>query len=510
MVNSSEYVPYWINPKHQMTTQINNSDLHFASARELRSKFNNREISSTEVTKATLDRIATLEPRLNTFITVTPENAMRDAKLADERLLGTGQEPTTLTGVPVMVKDNFSTKDVPTTAASNILKGYIPPYDGTVVNLLKQAGAVILGKGNLDEFAMGSSNETSAFGPVHNPWDTERVPGGSSGGASAAVAAGQCFMAFGSDTGGSIRQPAAFCGVVGMKPTYGLVSRFGLLAFGSSLDQIGPLTRTVADCSDALNIISSHDHRDSTSIRAPFTDFGSELKMGIDEMNIGVPKEYLVEGIEPGVRSAFETSLKTLENLGANVTETSLPLTDHALAVYYIIAPSEASANLSRYDGVKYGLGSLNANTSAQATESARGEGFGEEVKRRILLGTYALSAGYYDAFYKKAQQVRTLIRREFTDSFLKFDALVTPTSPNVAFKMGDKINDPIQMYMNDVCTIPVNIAGLPSISVPGGMSESLPVGLQFIGPQFGDTTVIRAAAAYQRATNWHKNHPLI
>ena len=491
-------------------TQINNLDLHFSSARELRSKFDQREISSVEATKTTLDRIASLEPLLNTFITVTPENAMRDAKLADQRLLGTGQEPTPLTGVPVMVKDNFSTKDVATTAASRILKGYIPPYDGTVVSLLKQAGAVILGKGNLDEFAMGSSNETSAFGPVHNPWDTKRVPGGSSGGASAAVAAGQCFIAFGSDTGGSIRQPAAFCGVVGMKPTYGLVSRFGLLAFGSSLDQIGPLTRTVADCSDALNVISGRDHRDSTSVTAPFTDFGQELEVGIDQMNIGVPREYLVEGIEPGVRTAFEASLETLEDLGANVSETSLPLTDHALAVYYIIAPSEASANLSRYDGVKYGLGSLNASTSAQATESARGAGFGDEVKRRILLGTYALSAGYYDAFYKKAQQVRTLIRREFTDSFLKFDALVTPTSPCVAFKIGDKINDPVQMYMNDVCTIPVNIAGLPSISVPGGMSDGLPVGLQFIGPQFGDTTVIRAAAAYQRATNWHNNHPLI
>ena len=510
MVNLSECVQYWNKPKHRTMTQINKSDLHFSSARELRSKFDDREISSVEATKATLDRIASLEPLLNTFITVTPENAMRDAKLADQRLLGTGQEPTPLTGVPVMVKDNFSTKDVATTAASKILKGYLPPYDGTVVSLLKQAGAVILGKGNLDEFAMGSSNETSAFGPVHNPWDTKRVPGGSSGGASAAVAAGQCFIAFGSDTGGSIRQPAAFCGVVGMKPTYGLVSRFGLLAFGSSLDQIGPLTRTVADCSDALNVISGRDHRDSTSVTAPFTDFGQELEVGIDQMNIGVPKEYLVEGIEPGVRTAFEASLETLENLGANVSETSLPLTDHALAVYYIIAPSEASANLSRYDGVKYGLGSLNASTSAQATESARGAGFGDEVKRRILLGTYALSAGYYDAFYKKAQQVRTLIRREFTDSFLKFDALVTPTSPSVAFKIGDKINDPVQMYMNDVCTIPVNIAGLPSISVPGGMSDGLPVGLQFIGPQFGDTTVIRAAAAYQQATNWHNNHPLI
>ena len=493
-----------------MTTQSDNSDFYFSTARELRAKFDAREISSVEATRSILERISALEPSLNSYITVTAERAIADAELADRRLQGSGQEPTSLTGIPVMVKDNFSTKDVETTAASNILKGYIPPYDGTAVSLLKEAGAVILGKGNLDEFAMGSSNETSAFGPVHNPWDTDRVPGGSSGGAAAGVAAGECFIAFGSDTGGSIRQPAAFCGVVGMKPTYGLVSRFGLLAFGSSLDQIGPLTRSVADCADALNIVSSHDLRDSTSVSPPFTDFGKDIDAGVAGMNIGVPKEYLVDGMDPGVLEAFEASLKTLEDLGANISETSLPLTDHALAVYYIIAPSEASANLSRYDGVKYGLGVFDGKTSAQATEAARGAGFGDEVKRRIFLGTYALSAGYYDAYYKKAQQVRTLIRREFTEAFLKFDALVTPTSPSTAFKIGAKIEDPFQMYLNDICTIPVNIAGLPSISVPGGMSNGLPVGLQFIGPQFGDTMVIRAAAAYERATNWHQNHPLI
>jgi len=493
-----------------MTTQSANSDLYFSTARELRAMFDTREISSVEATRSILERISALEPSLNSFITVTPERAIADAEIADQRLQGSGQKPTSLTGVPIMVKDNFSTKDVETTAASKILKGYIPPYDGTAVRNLKDAGAIILGKGNLDEFAMGSSNENSAFGAVHNPWDTELVPGGSSGGAAAAVAAGECFVSFGSDTGGSIRQPASLCGIVGMKPTYGLVSRFGLLAFGSSLDQIGPLTRSVADCADALNIVSSHDHRDSTSVAAPFTDSAQDIEVGVGGMNIGVPREYLVDGIEPGVKEAFEASLQTLEDLGANIRETTLPLTDHALAVYYIIAPSEASANLSRYDGVKYGLGAVEADTSAQATEAARGEGFGDEVKRRIFLGTYALSAGYYDAYYKKAQQVRTLIRREFTDSFLKFDALVTPTSPGTAFKIGDKTDDPFQMYMNDVCTIPVNIAGLPAISIPGGMSDELPVGLQFIGPQFGDTTVIRAAAAYELATTWHKNHPLI
>ena len=457
-----------------------------------------------------LDRIESLEPELNSFITVIPERALKQAELADQRLNGAGQEPTALTGIPVMVKDNFSTKGVETTAASKILKGYIPPYDGTAVRLLKDAGAVILGKGNLDEFAMGSSNENSAYGPVHNPWSTDRVPGGSSGGPGAAVAAGECFVGFGSDTGGSIRQPAALCGIVGMKPTYGLVSRYGLLAFGSSLDQIGPMTRSVADCADALNVISNHDHRDSTSVPAPFADFGQDLESGISGMKIGVPNEYLVDGIEHGVREAFEESLKTLEQLGANISETSLPLTDHALAVYYIIAPSEASANLSRYDGVKYGLGATGSRTSAEATETVRGKGFGEEVKRRILLGTYALSAGYHDAYYKKAQKVRTLIRREFTDAFLEFDLLVTPTSPTVAFKIGEKIDDPFKMYLNDICTIPVNIAGLPSISIPGGMSEGLPVGLQFIGPQFGDTVVIQAAAAFERATGWHLKHPPI
>ena len=493
-----------------MTKQSSDFELYFSTARELRQKFEDRDLSAVEATRAMLNRIESLEPVLNSFITVIPEKAMKSAEAADQRLRGNGHAPTPLTGIPVMVKDNFSTKDVETTAASNILKGYVPPYDGTAVELLKEAGAVILGKGNLDEFAMGSSNETSVYGPVRNPWDIDRVPGGSSGGAAASVAAGECFVAFGSDTGGSIRQPAALCGVVGMKPTYGLVSRYGLLAFGSSLDQIGPLTRSVSDCADALNIVSSHDRRDSTSVKAPFSDFGEGLKAGIADMNIGVPKEYLVGGIEPGVRSAFEVSLQVLEDLGANVVETSLPLTEHAIAVYYIIAPSEASANLSRYDGVKYGLGFTTANTSAEATQLARAEGFGEEVKRRIFLGTYALSAGYYDAYYKKAQQVRTLIRREFTDAFLEFDVLVTPTSPGVAFNIGEKVGDPFQMYLNDICTIPVNIAGLPSISVPGGMSEGLPVGLQFIGPQFGDMTVIRAAASYEKSTSWHEERPEI
>ncbi len=455
-----------------------------------------------------IDRIESLEPDLNSFITLTPERALKQAELADQRLRGSGQEPTALTGVPVMVKDNFSTQGVETTAASKILKGYIPPYDGTAVQLLKESGAVILGKGNLDEFAMGSSNENSAFGPVHNPWNTDRVPGGSSGGPGAAVAAGECFVGFGSDTGGSIRQPAALCGVVGMKPTYGLVSRYGLLAFGSSLDQIGPMTRSVADCADALNVISNHDHRDSTSVPAPFADFGHDLEAGVSGMNIGVPSEYLVDGIEPGVRSAFEASLKTLEDLGANISETSLPLTDHALAVYYIIAPSECSANLARYDGVKYGFSEQDADSMWDAYEKTRQRGFGPEVKRRIMLGTYALSSGYYDAYYLKAQQVRTIIRQEFESEFEKFDALVMATSPTTAFKLGEKMDDPVQMYLNDVLTLPANIAGIPGISVPSGLSNGLPTGLQIMAKPLGEEAMFRIAYAYEQATDWHNMTP--
>jgi len=409
-----------------------------------------------------------------------------------------------------MVKDNMSTAGIETTAASKILSGYIPPYDAEVVERLKEAGAIIVGKGNLDEFAMGSSNENSAFGAVRNPWNTDRVPGGSSGGAAAGVAAGECAVALGSDTGGSIRQPASLCGVVGMKPTYGLVSRYGLLAFASSLDQIGPVTRDVRDCADSLNVISSNDHRDSTSVKAPFEDFGADLDKGVSGLKIGVPREYLVEGIEPGVREAFEASLKELEAQGAILEETSLPLTDHALAVYYIIAPSEASSNLSRYDGIKFGSSVEGASSAAETSQLTRGQFFGPEVKRRILIGTYALSAGYYDAYYKKAQQVRTLIRREFSEAFDKFDALVAPTSPSVAFEMGARTGDPLEMYLSDACTIPVNIAGLPAISLPCGMSEDMPVGLQVIGPQFGDQMVLRVANAFEQATEWHRSHPTI
>jgi aspartyl-tRNA(Asn)/glutamyl-tRNA(Gln) amidotransferase subunit A len=482
----------------------------YLPAHELRRLLAEREVSSVELTRAAFELINDLEPRLNAFIHLSEEAALKAADDADMRLRGSGAEPGPMTGIPFLIKDNMSTAGIPTTAGSRILTGYVPPYDGEVVERVKNAGGVILGKANLDEFAMGSSNETSHYGPVKNPWDTGRVPGGSSGGSAAAVAAGEAAVALGSDTGGSIRQPASLCGIVGMKPTYGLVSRFGLLAFASSLDQIGPLTRDVRDCADTLNVISSHDRRDSTSVDAPFDDFGCDLDKGIEDMLLGVPREYLVEGIEPGVRESFEKALEELEEQGARIEETSLPLTDQALAVYYIIAPSEASANLSRYDGVKYGYSVDGAATSLETSQITRGEGFGAEVKRRILIGTYALSAGYYDAYYKKAQQVRTLIRREFADAFSRFDALVTPTSPTVAFKLGEKTGDPMQMYLSDVCTLPINIAGLPAISVPAGFSDGLPVGLQVIGPQFGDPKVLRVARAYEQATDWHMNHPPI
>ena len=481
---------------------------YYLTAHEMRDLLEKREISATELTRSVLERTQQVEPKLKSYLQVTADRALADAAEADQRLRGTGPAPGPLTGIPVMVKDNMSTAGVETTAASRILSGYIPPFDADVVERLRAAGAVIIGKGNLDEFAMGSSNENSAFGAVRNPWDLETVPGGSSGGAAAAVASGECAIALGSDTGGSIRQPASLCGVVGMKPTYGLVSRYGLIAFASSLDQIGPLARDVRDVADMLNVISGHDHRDSTSVKRPFDDFGAEIGKGVNGLRLGVPKEYIVDGIEPGVREAFEAALEELEAQGAKLEETSLPLTDQALAVYYIIAPSEASANLARFDGIKYGMSVEEAATAAETSQLTRGQGFGPEVKRRILIGTYALSAGYYDAYYKKAQQVRTLIRREFSEAFERFDALVTPTSPTVAFKLGERTDDPVQMYLSDVCTLPINIAGLPGISVPCGMSEGLPVGLQVIGPQFGDQVALRVAHAFEQVTEWHRSHP--
>ena len=391
-----------------------------------------------------------------------------------------------------------------------MLEKFVPPYDAAVVEKLNDCGVVITGKSNMDEFAMGSSTENSALFITHNPWDLSRVPGGSSGGSAAAVAAGETICALGSDTGGSIRQPAGFCSVTGLKPTYGRVSRYGLVAFASSLDQIGPLAQDVTDCALVLNAIAGYDSRDSTSVPHPVPDYTRCLGKDLSGLRLGVPKEYFVEGMQPEVKTVVEAAIKKLEGLGARVEwEVSLPNTPCALAVYYIIAPSEASANLARYDGVKYGF-SYQADSMWESIEGTRQHGFGAEVKRRIMLGTYALSAGYYDAYYLKAQKVRTLIRREFDQAFEKFDALLTPTSPTVPFRIGEKVDDPLQMYLSDVCTLPINIAGLPAMSVPAGFADGLPVGMQIIGKPFAEETLLKIAYAYEQATEWHKRRPNI
>jgi len=483
-------------------------EIYYKTIRQLRKLLDNREISSTELTKTVLNRSIRINRTINSVITHTEDLAIKSAEAADKRISEGNQH--LMTGIPVMIKDNISTQDTETTAGSKILAGYKPPFDATVIKRLKNVGAVICGKTNLDEFAMGSSTENSAYGATRNPWDIDRVPGGSSGGSAAGVAAGQCIIALGSDTGGSIRQPSAFCGVSGMKPTYGLISRYGLIAFGSSLDQIGPVARSVEDCSIVLNTISSKDTNDATSTKRPFEDFGENLGENIKGVKIGIPKEYLVDGIQSSVKKAFEKSLQILESNGAILQEISLPLTDHSLSVYYIIAPSEASSNLARYDGVKYGMSVQKARNSAESTFLTRGQGFGDEVKRRILLGTYALSAGYYDEYYSKAQKVRTLIRQEFSTAFETFDVLATPTAPTTAFGLGTKIGDPYEMYLSDICTIPINIAGLPAISIPAGLDEKMPIGLQIIGPKMGDQIVLQVASNYEKNTTWNQKTPHI
>jgi aspartyl-tRNA(Asn)/glutamyl-tRNA(Gln) amidotransferase subunit A len=465
-----------------------------------------KQISSVELTKSTLDRLHSVEPRVRALVTITEELALKQAAQADQRIAN-GQI-TALTGVPGVIKDNICTRGVKTTCSSKMLEDFIPPYQATVMSKLNAAGMVMMGKANMDEFAMGSSTENSAFFTTHNPWDLERVPGGSSGGSAAAVAAGEAIYALGSDTGGSIRQPAGFCSVTGLKPTYGRVSRYGLVAFASSLDQIGPLTQDVTDAALVMNCIAGHDECDSTSVQGPVPDYTKALNSDIKGLRLGVPKEYFVEGMQPEVKSAIEKAIDVLSQLGAQVEwGVSLPSTPYALAVYYIIAPSEASANLARYDGVKYGFSYREAKTMWEAMEKTRQFGFGAEVKRRIMLGTYALSAGYYDAYYLKAQKVRTLIRREFDQAFEKYDALITPTSPTTPFKIGEKANDPVQMYLSDVCTLPINIAGLPAISIPAGFAGVLPVGMQMIGKPFSEETLFRIAYAYQQNTDWHRKN---
>ena len=483
-------------------------NLNYLTIHEAHRLLKNRQLSSVELTKAFLERISRVDPQVRACITVTGEPALRQARRADER--NAAGEVTPLSGIPVLVKDVICTRGVPTTCGSKILENFIPPYNATVIEKLNDAGAVIIGKANMDEFAMGSSTENSAFFTTRNPWDTSRVPGGSSGGSAAAVTAGETVFALGSDTGGSIRQPAGFCSVVGLKPTYGRVSRYGLVAFASSLDQIGPLTQDVTDSALVLNAIAGHDPRDSTSMPHPVPDYTRCLSGDIKGMRIGIPGEYFVEGMQPAVAAAVKTAIGKLEELGAVVDwDVSLPSTPYALAVYYIIAPSEASANLARYDGVKYGF-SYSADTMWESMEKTRQYGFGAEVKRRIMLGTYALSAGYYDAYYLKAQKVRTLIRREFDAAFEKYDALVTPTSPTVPFRIGEKTDDPVQMYLADVCTMPVNIAGLPAVSLPAGFADGLPIGMQVIGKPFAEETILKVAHAYEQATDWHKQKPQI
>jgi len=468
-----------------------------------------QQLSSVELTRACLERIHQVEPKIRALVTVTDELALAQAQRADE-LIASG-DITPLTGIPAIIKDNMCTEGTKTTCSSKMLANFVPPYDATVVERLNRCGAVMVGKANMDEFAMGSSTEHSAFFPTRNPWDLSRVPGGSSGGSATAVAAGEAIYALGSDTGGSIRQPAGFCSVTGLKPTYGRVSRYGLVAFASSLDQIGPLTQDVTDCTLVLNAIAGYDSRDSTSAPQPTPDFTRCLSADLKGLRIGVPKEYFVEGMQADVETAIRAAINKLEELGARVQwEVSLSSTPYALAAYYIIAPSEASANLARYDGVKYGFSYQDSDNMWEALERTRQYGFGAEVKRRIMLGTYALSAGYYDAWYLKAQRVRTLIRQEFDQAFARVDALVTPTSPTAPFKLGEKVDDPLQMYLSDVCTLPINIAGLPAVSIPAGFADGLPIGMQVIGKPFSEETILKIAYAYQQATEWHKRKPLI
>jgi aspartyl-tRNA(Asn)/glutamyl-tRNA(Gln) amidotransferase subunit A len=481
------------------------NDLTLLTAAEARKLLDNHEISSVELTRAYLERIAAVEGAIHSYLHLMSDVALTQAAEADRRI--EAGDVDALTGIPIALKDILCTTDAPTTAASKILEGYVSPYDATVVARLREQGAVFLGKTNTDEFAMGSSTENSAFGPSHNPWNIDRVPGGSSGGSSSAVAAREATISLGSDTGGSIRQPAGFCGVVGLKPTYGRVSRFGLMAFASSLDQIGPFARTVEDAALMLRAIAGHDPQDATSVPVEVPDYAASFRQDLSGVRIGVAREYTVDGMEPGVDAAVRAAIAQLTELGAEIVEVSLPHTKYALATYYITAPAEASANLARYDGVKYG-NRVEAGTLMDTYLRTRGEGFGPEVKRRIMLGTYALSSGYYDAYYVKAQKVRTLIKQDFDGAFGDVDVIVAPTSPTVAFPIGSRTSDPYQMYLADVFTIPANMAGIPGIAVPCGFSENLPVSLQFLGKAFDEATVLGVAHAYEQAAGWYQKLP--
>jgi aspartyl-tRNA(Asn)/glutamyl-tRNA(Gln) amidotransferase subunit A len=483
--------------------------MHRKTAHELHSLLVNKEISSIELTEAVFERIEKVEDKVKAYVTLTKAEALQQARAADERIKN-NENVTPLTGIPIAVKDNMCTQGVLTTCSSRILANYIPPYDATVVDKLKKAGAVILGKTNMDEFAMGSSTENSGMHPTHNPWDTDTVPGGSSGGSAAAVAADEAVLATGSDTGGSIRQPASFCGVVGFKPTYGRVSRYGLVAFASSLDQIGPITKDVTDTAILMNFLAGHDPKDSTSVDRPVPDYRKALIGNVKKTKIGYVKELFGKGMEKEIKAAVKLAMKKFEELGAELVEISMPTFEYAVATYYLIAPAEASSNLARYDGVKFGHRNKEAKDMLSMYYETRREGFGPEVKRRIMLGTYALSAGYYDAYYLKALKVRTLIKQDFEKAFKKCEVLISPTSPTAAFKIGEKAADPLSMYLSDIATIPVNLAGLPAISLPCGSSNGLPIGFQIMGKAFDEETVLRAAFAFEQNTDWHKQKPAL
>lgn len=466
----------------------------------------NKEITSLELTEAVLARIDEVEGDVQAYLTVTRDEALAQAKAVDEKI-ARGEEIAFLEGIPGAIKDNICTKGVKTTCASRILQKFVPPYDATVVQKLAAQNPVVLGKTNLDEFAMGGSTENSAFHPTHNPWNTDCVPGGSSGGSAAAVAAGTAVWALGSDTGGSIRQPASFCGVVGMKPTYGRVSRYGLVAYASSLDQIGPITKDVTDCANILNIIAGRDEMDSTSIDKEVPDYTKSLVQDVKGLKIGLPKEYFVKGMDPEVEGAVKAAVKQLESLGAEVVEISLPNTDYAISTYYLIAPAEAATNLARYDGVSYGERAEDAADLVEMMTKTRSQYLGEEVKRRIMIGNYALSAGYYDAYYLKALKVRRLVKEDYDKAFKEVDVIICPAAPSVAYKIGEKIDNPLEMYLQDACTVPLNLAGLPGISVPCGYNkDGMPIGMQIIGKALDEETLIRVAYTYEQSRSYHQD----
>ena len=482
-------------------------DITELTVHELKEKLAKKELTSYEITKAYSDRIKEKEPDVQAFVTTLDDDAVEKAKEMDKKIEN-GEVESKLAGIPIGIKDNICTKGIKTTCSSRMLENFISPYDATVMEKINNEGLINLGKLNMDEFAMGGSTEHSYFHVTRNPWNLNKVPGGSSGGSAAAVAAGMVPWALGTDTGGSIREPAAFCGVVGLKPTYGLVSRYGIVAFASSLDQVGPITKDVRDCAMLLNIIAGHDKMDTTSVDRPKVDYTKALKNDVKGLKIAVPKEFFGEGINEEVKAKLEEAMETYKELGAEVTEVSLDIAEYALATYYIIACAEASSNLGRFDGVRYGHRAKEYSNLKELYRNSRTEGFGEEVKRRIILGTYVLSSGYYDAYYKKAQQVRTLVMNEFKKIFDEYDVILTPTSPTVAFDIGSKINDPLAMYLADICTVSVNIAGLPGISIPCGVdSTGMPVGMQLIGNRFAEETLLNAAYTFEQKIKFREQY---